>query len=546
MGRALIWLTALALVAGACGGDDDDGTAEAPVDSSSQEDESAGEAGLAELDLPDRDFRTVVSDDGNAMVLVPAGDDTDVTINVLESADYPPFLAGAEQGDGTALYELGPDGATFDEPVRYFRRVDLGNLSADLDPFDLPLLLTYTTDDDGNAELAADPSILRTGDSVWVGASFDHFSPAITVNTQKELSTNEVFGQLINSIKVADGPTPTDGLRGLDDEQRDALGGLAGGDSSGVPITFVDVDGPGSLPAHVSLFDTPLPDTGEIDRTMRAADGTFPVPDLDVMEIEVFGDDGSVTDTASLGETSLDTAYGDLGLPDTRFPSGTYGRAELEFMDLDNPLGDPISTTIDVGVATTDPDTMTEAFEYLAEIIAVANEADPADLGIIRIPPEVAMTVDVAHGTGESDLITRLLWEAEQPGTAIDHMYLLSLFGDPADGPVPVTGLDSLDGEAGDAEGTVRIDSYGDWRLAVVDAPEGIDQSLAMQVVLEGDTAFLEIEGERTELRTGILRSEPGGPPAGITVDAAEGRVFESQVFLDGFESGDTSAWTGP
>lgn len=541
MGRALIWLTALALVAGACGGNDDDGAAEAPADSSAQEDEGAGEA---DLTIPERDFRTVVSDDGNAMVLIPAGDDTDVTIDVLESADYPPFLAGAEQGDGTALYELGPDGATFDEPVRYFRRVDLANLSADLDPFDLPLLLTYTTDDDGNAVLAADPSILRTGDSVWVGASFDHFSPAITVNTQKELSTNEVFGQLINSITVADGPPPTDGLRGLDDEQRDALAGLVGGDSSRVPISFLDVGDPGSAPVHASLFDTPLPDAGEIDLAMRATDGTFPVPDLDVMEIEVFGDDGSVTDTASLGETSLDTAYAHLGHPEA-FPWGTYGRAELEFQDLDNPLGDPITTGIDVGVLTTDPDTLAEGLDIAAEIAALAGEDGSVDLGITRIPPEVSMTVDVAHGTGESDLITRLLWEAEQPGTAINGIFLLSLFGDPADGPVPVTGLDSLDGEVGDAEGTVRIDSYGDWSLAVVDAPDGIDQSLAMQVVLEGDTAFLEIDGTRTELRTGILRSGPGGPAAGITVDAAEGRVFESQVFLDGFESGDTSAWTG-
>ena len=543
MGRALIWLTALALVAGACSGNDDDGTAEAPADSSAQGDEGAA---LVALDLPERDFRTVVSDDGNAMVLIPAGDDTDVTIDVLESADYPPFLAGAEQGDGTALYELGPDGATFDEPVRYFRRVELANLSADLDPFDLPLLLTYTTDDDGNAVLAADPSILRTGDSVWVGASFDHFSPAITVNTQKELSTNEVFGQLINSIKVADGPPPTDGFRGLDDEQRDALGGLAAGESSGVPISFLDVDGPGAVPVHASLFDTPLPDAGEIDLAMRAADGTFPVPDLDVMEIEVFGDDGSMTDTASIGMPSLRTAYGDLGLPDTRFPWGTVGGVELEFEDLDNPLGDPITTGVDVGVLTTDPGTLAEGLDIMAEIAALADENGPVDLGIIRIPPEVAMTVDVAHGTGESDLITRLLWEAEQPGNVLNGMFLLSLFGDPADGPVPVTGFDSLSGEEGDAEGTVRIDSYGDWRLAVVDAPDGIDQSAAMQVVLEGDTAFLEIDGTRTELRTGILRSGPGGPAAGITVDAAEGRVFESQVFLDGFESGDTSAWTGP
>ena len=543
MGRALIWLTALALVAGACGGNDDDGTAEAPADSSAQGDEGAA---LVALDLPERDFRTVVSDDGNAMVLIPAGDDTDVTIDVLESADYPPFLAGAEQGDGTALYELGPDGATFDEPVRYFRRVELANLSADLDPFDLPLLLTYTTDDDGNAVLAADPSILRTGDSVWVGASFDHFSPAITVNTQKELSTNEVFGQLINSITVADGPPPTDGFRGLDDEQRDALGGLAAGDSSGVPISFLDVDGPGAVPVHASLFDTPLPDAGEIDLAMRAADGTFPVPDLDVMEIEVFGDDGSMTDTASIGMPSLRTAYGDLGLPDTRFPWGTVGGVELEFEDLDNPLGDPITTGVDVGVLTTDPGTLAEGLDIMAEIAALADENGSVDLGIIRIPPEVAMTVDVAHGTGESDLITRLLWEAEQPGNVLNGMFLLSLFGDPADGPVPVTGFDSLRGEEGDAEGTVRIDSYGDWRLAVVDAPDGIDQSAAMQVVLEGDTAFLEIDGTRTELRTGILRSGPGGPAAGITVDAAEGWVFESQVFLDGFESGDTSAWTGP
>lgn len=543
MGRALIWLTALALVAGACGGNDDDGTAEAPVDSSAQEDEGAA---LLALDLPERDFRTVVSDDGNAMVLIPAGDDTDVTIDVLESADYPPFLAGAEQGDGTALYELGPDGATFDEPVRYFRRVDLANLSADLDPFDLPLLLTYTTDDDGNAVLAADPSLLRTGDSVWVGASFDHFSPAITVNTQKELSTNEVFGQLINSIKVANGPPPTDGFRGLDDGQRDALGGLAGGDTSGVPISFLDVDGPGAVPTHASLFDTPLPDAGEIDLAMRAADGTFPVPDLAVMEIEVFGDDGSVTDTASIGMPSISTAYGDLGLPDTSFPWGTVGGVELEFEDLDNPLGDPITTGVDVGVLTTDPDTLAEGLDIMAEIAALADENGSVDLGITRIPPELAMTVDVAHGTGESDLITRLLWEAEQPGNVLNGMFLLSLFGDPADGPVPVTGLDSLDGEVGDAGGTVRIDSYGDWSLAVVDAPDGIDQSAAMQVVLEGDTAFLEIDGTRTEFRTGILRSGPGGPAAGITVDAAEGRVFESQVFLDGFESGDTSAWTGP
>lgn len=199
--RVLAFVIAVTLTGAACTGSDD------------AADSDGAEADESTLTTEPATFRTVTSDDGNLIVRVPADDETDISVDVLDPSEWPEFLAGAEETPGVIVYDLQPSGATFEEPVHVFRKVEIANLDLDdLAPLDVPVAYLFTTDDDGAPELMDDPRILRTPDAIWVGGATDHFSPAGTVNQQTALSTDDVFRQALSSV------TDTEGERVIDVE----------------------------------------------------------------------------------------------------------------------------------------------------------------------------------------------------------------------------------------------------------------------------------------------------------------------------------------
>lgn len=537
-------LTAAVLVAGACSGDD--GADDEAVTTSSTT-EAVDDAAAPQ---PDADFRTVFSDDGNAMVIVPGDETRDITVDVLDPADYPEFLAGAEQSEGTVVYDLGPDGATFDEPVRFFRRVEVANVDPDgsLDLFDVPLLLTYTTDDDGQPVMAESPSLLRAGSSVWVGSSFDHFSPAITINTQEELSTNEVFGQLINSITVKkDGPPAGDQRRslppaaepdpvlsvpgGLDEPVRSpSLAGRLGDD---VPII-------GDLDPSVDLSGLPFVGNEKTDADFDAALDALAASlenasaDVDVLNQHVLPTSGYEVD----GSRFDGTADGQVGIALAVL---------IDIRELANPFGGTIDTEIEVGVEVSTPSIEQALADFYDGIAGgpPSDDPDPIEAGVDPTLQMLGMPFDARAEVTHFDLdslIRLLLFGPDAPPMELDGYYLFSIAGDPAFGPVQVTGAGQLESGPDGPYADMRIDRYGAWRVAISATDDGFDPSQPLEIVRENGTDFLVVDGARTSFPTSQFSTSDG--PLELQVDASEGQIFESQIFADGFESGDTSAWT--
>jgi hypothetical protein len=131
-------------------------------------------------DAPAPDSVIVESPDGDLTITVDSADFDRVspTIEILDPADWPPEVAAGANLPGVTLYDLQPDGATFDTPVVVTRRLDAASFS-DLGPFDIPLvtLLTYS---EGEYELLDDLSAARLGDDVFVSGSTSHFSNVLT------------------------------------------------------------------------------------------------------------------------------------------------------------------------------------------------------------------------------------------------------------------------------------------------------------------------------------------------------------------------------
>lgn len=140
-------------------------------------------------DPPAPEKVTVESPDGNLMLTVDRADFDRVspTIKILDPADWPPEVAGGANLPGVTLYDLQPDGATFDTPVSVTRRVDAASFP-DLGPFDVPLvtLLTYS---DGEYELLDGLSAARLGDDIYVTGSTSHFSNLLTSSEGGAVST---------------------------------------------------------------------------------------------------------------------------------------------------------------------------------------------------------------------------------------------------------------------------------------------------------------------------------------------------------------------
>ncbi|NOX29858.1 MAG: hypothetical protein GXP35_07410 [Actinobacteria bacterium] len=129
----------------------------------------------------------VRSDDGEFGMIVGGEESTtDVSIRLLESDEWPAEIAGASDSPGVKVYELEPDGATFDEPVMVSRRLDIASFSGlDLGPFDVPLVTLLTQTADGTYQMLDDLSLLRIGDDLYVSGSTLHFSPIIVTNENR-------------------------------------------------------------------------------------------------------------------------------------------------------------------------------------------------------------------------------------------------------------------------------------------------------------------------------------------------------------------------
>lgn len=154
------------------------------------------------------------SEDGDLGFRVSATDaDIEASVRLLDPEDWPAEIAGGDNVPGVKIYELEPDGATFDEPVTVTRRLDLDRFAdLDLGPNDVPLVTMLTQNDDGAYEMLDDLSLLRVGNSLYVSATTTHFSPVITTNENMKIA----YGSDGDGEPAAEAP-------GLDAADRQAI-----------------------------------------------------------------------------------------------------------------------------------------------------------------------------------------------------------------------------------------------------------------------------------------------------------------------------------
>lgn len=113
-------------------------------------------------------------------------DGPEVAIRLLDSTDWPVEVAGGDNVDGIKIFELEPDGAVFDEPVRVTRRLDVAAFETlGLGPFDIPLVTMLTQDEDGEFSVLDDLTVVRVGPDLYVSGSTTHFSPIIVSNENR-------------------------------------------------------------------------------------------------------------------------------------------------------------------------------------------------------------------------------------------------------------------------------------------------------------------------------------------------------------------------
>lgn len=177
--RLVIVGLALVMVAAACGDDapgQESSTSTVTLASSS----TTAPTTTTTTEPPPIDF---TSDDGAVEVRVPNGVDVEVTIEVVAPEDYPPELASAAQNPNSRIYRLGPAGATFDEPVRVRRTIEIENIG-DLGPNEIPVVYLMTRSEDGTYELLDNLQSMRTGSVVEVSGEATHFSELVTLYGQ--------------------------------------------------------------------------------------------------------------------------------------------------------------------------------------------------------------------------------------------------------------------------------------------------------------------------------------------------------------------------
>jgi len=214
MRRGWSLLLTVGLVAAACSGDTTSpSTATAPpvtaAPSTTPSDTAAATTTTSGRDA-DRGFQ-VFSEDGDLEVRVPVtamAEDLGISIRLLSPDEYPPELAGAAENPGTRIYNLEPEGLTFDAPVRVIRRIPAANFG-DLAATEIPVVYLVTQNPAGEFELFDSLEVMRDGDDLFVGGETTHFSPVISISGQvnaeivpdaehsvfaTEVGTNEFFG----------------------------------------------------------------------------------------------------------------------------------------------------------------------------------------------------------------------------------------------------------------------------------------------------------------------------------------------------------------
>lgn len=184
----IAWLVAAAVVVVACGGGeggDGDGATEASADASPQADSQA----------MNPEALSIESADGAVALEIPAGAipaGTDVTVAPVPIDEAPASFA--ELGSVAALFDLQPDGLTFDTAATLSYRVPL----TDGDPTAIPVVIGLL-ESGGEVTALAEQHLQRhdTGD-VTLTASIEHFSTVgffddvLTVTMTPESATAEV------------------------------------------------------------------------------------------------------------------------------------------------------------------------------------------------------------------------------------------------------------------------------------------------------------------------------------------------------------------
>ena len=163
MRRVFSTLIVLALVIAACGGSGGEvGTA--PEDGATTTSAAAAETTTSAATVETLPAQTVASPDGRLTLEVPAGY-PEVTVAELDIG----AATGSELMELVGLWELGPDGTTFSEPVLF--EFDAGPVEGER----APLFLVASRDGDGVFH-PVDTSVRVVGDRVVVEAELDHFS----------------------------------------------------------------------------------------------------------------------------------------------------------------------------------------------------------------------------------------------------------------------------------------------------------------------------------------------------------------------------------
>jgi hypothetical protein len=125
----------------------------------------------------------VSSPDNSIKIEIPPGSfegELEVTLQRVNPEDYPPELEGLEiLGD---LFELGPDGTTFDDPITIVRRFGASELGVDLTE-GLPLIMLLSRDNNGEWSLLEEGFVTEENGQVVVTATTTHFSHTAAATT---------------------------------------------------------------------------------------------------------------------------------------------------------------------------------------------------------------------------------------------------------------------------------------------------------------------------------------------------------------------------
>lgn len=244
---------------------------------------------------------TITSDDGDLFITLP-GDiaaELGVSVRRLDSSELPPEVAGGDNLDSVKVYELQPDGATFDEPVTVTRRLDVAAFDfLDLGPNDVPFLTALNRTSSGTYGLLDDLTMTRLGDDLFLSGTTTHFSSFIASNEGSAIrdvdptsASDIAFAQLqveqgldaaLGAIIVDSLELESDGLEGVVRRFIDfALRASPRRDDLALEtaalVTFLMDDGGGPVaPPTVTVDSTPLGDDTEVIAMTQTS--TFNIP----------------------------------------------------------------------------------------------------------------------------------------------------------------------------------------------------------------------------------------------------------------------------